>query len=69
LQVPLLQVGLVCVSPEQLSEPHDVPFGTLEWEQPDPGLQLSFVHALPSSQLSAVPAVQLPPWQVSVPLH
>jgi len=27
------------------------------------------VHGLPSSQLRAVPGLQVPPWQVSVPLH
>jgi len=30
---------------------------------------VSLVHALPSSQLSAVPGAQTPPWQVSAPSH
>jgi hypothetical protein len=32
-------------------------------------LHTSLVQALPSSQLSIVPAVQLPLWQVSLPLQ
>jgi len=32
-------------------------------------LQASVVHALASSQESGVPAVHVPPWQVSRPLH
>jgi hypothetical protein len=37
--------------------------------QPLTGLQLSVVHAFESLQLGAVPAAQLPDWQVSTPLH
>ena len=37
--------------------------------QPLTVLQLSAVQALPSLQLRAVPAVQVPPWQVSAPLQ
>jgi hypothetical protein len=37
--------------------------------QPATGSQLSVVHALPSPQFGAVPAMQLPAWQVSAPLH
>ena len=32
-------------------------------------MQESVVHALPSLQLSGVPAVHVPLWQVSFPLH
>ena len=44
------------------------PFRSL-WAHPEPGLQESAVQRFPSSQLRAVPAVQTPNWQVSVPLH
>jgi hypothetical protein len=37
--------------------------------QPVAGLQVSSVHGLPSLQTSGVPAVQVPFWQVSTPLH
>src|SRR6185503_18552875 len=37
--------------------------------QPLAGTQLSVVHRLPSSQFGAVPAWQVPPTQVSIPLH
>ena len=37
--------------------------------QPLTALQLSVVHAFESLQLGAVPAAQLPVWQVSEPLH
>jgi hypothetical protein len=33
------------------------------------GLQVSAVHGFPSSQLSAVPPAQTPPWHVSAPLQ
>ena len=36
---------------------------------PVAGSQLSAVHAFPSSQLSGVPAVHVPAWQVSSPLQ
>jgi hypothetical protein len=48
---------------------HDVPFVTARFTQPEAALQLSDVQTLPSLQLSGVPAVQTPPWQVSAPLH
>jgi hypothetical protein len=48
---------------------HAVPFVTGVLAQPDAGLQESVVQTLPSLQLSAVPAVQVPPWQVSAPLQ
>jgi hypothetical protein len=38
-------------------------------EQPVKALQLSVVQALLSLQLSGAPAVQVPAWQVSAPLH
>src|SRR5262249_232289 len=48
---------------------HDVPFVTGVLRQPRTGSQLSVVHGLLSLQLSAVPAVQAPLWQVSIPLQ
>ena len=39
------------------------------WVQPVLELQPSLVQGLPSLQLSAVPAVHAPPWQVSAPLQ
>jgi hypothetical protein len=48
---------------------HGVPFETATCWQPITGSQLSVVHELPSSQLSAAPGVQTPPWQVSAPLQ
>jgi hypothetical protein len=39
------------------------------WMQPLSALQESVVQALPSSQLSGVPAEQSPVWHVSLPLH
>jgi hypothetical protein len=37
--------------------------------QPLDGLHVSVVQALPSSQLSGVPAAHTPAWQVSLPLQ
>jgi hypothetical protein len=48
---------------------HDVPFGSGLAVQPKTGSQPSVVHGLPSLQVSGVPAVQVPAWQVSLPLH
>ena len=48
---------------------HDDPFAIGAFWQPEVGLQLSDVHRFESLQLSAVPAVQVPPWHVSLPLH
>jgi hypothetical protein len=48
---------------------HAVPFATLVVVQPEAGLQPSVVHTLPSLQTSGVPAVHVPFWQVSAPLH
>src|SRR4029079_4663289 len=39
--------------------------GIASWTQPEAGLQLSVVHALPSSQLIALPLWQVPPPHVS----
>jgi hypothetical protein len=46
-----------------------VPFVTGVFSQPVAGLQLSAVQTLLSSQFRAVPAVHVPPWQVSAPLQ
>ena len=48
---------------------HDVPFGTAVWTHPRAASQLSVVQTLPSLQLSGVPAVHVPFWQVSLPLQ
>jgi hypothetical protein len=48
---------------------HAVPFSTGVVWQPLAGLQLSVVHTFPSLHVSGVPAVQLPLWHVSAPLH
>jgi len=38
----------------------------LVWVQPKAGLQASFVHTLPSSQLGGAPPTHTPPAQVSL---
>jgi hypothetical protein len=48
---------------------HELPFATAGCWQPACGSQVSVVHGLLSLQLSGVPAVQRPAWQVSAPLH
>ena len=48
---------------------HAVPFSTAVLLQPKAGLQESVVQTLESLQLRAVPAAQVPAWQVSAPLH
>ena len=66
VQVPLWQVS----APLQTSlSAHGVPLGTGVFWQPRAGSQVSVVHALESLQLSGVPAVQVPLWQVSSPLQ
>ena len=54
---------------QRLPSLHAVPLATGVFWQPVAGVQLSVVQALPSLQLRAEPAVQVPPWQVSLPLH
>jgi hypothetical protein len=66
LQVPAWHVSLPL---QTLPSAQGVPFSTGVVEQPKVGLQLSEVQTLPSLQLSAVPAVHVPPWQVSPPLQ
>ena len=49
---------------------HEVPAETGLWATPVTGSQLSAVHALPSSTMGGVPALQLPaPLQISLPLQ
>jgi hypothetical protein len=48
---------------------HDDPFGSAVFAQPVTALHESLVQTLLSLQLSAAPAVQVPPWQVSAPLQ
>jgi hypothetical protein len=66
VQVPLWQVSAPL---HTLPSLHDVPFNTGELMQPTNASQLSAVHTLPSLQLSAVPGLHTPLWQVSLPLH
>jgi hypothetical protein len=69
--VPGVQVPAWQVSPplHTVVSAHDEPFGTAACWQPAMGSQVSFVHTLLSLQVSAVPAVHTPLWQVSLPLH
>jgi hypothetical protein len=77
--LPSLQLGgapAAHVPAWQVSSPlhtvpsgHGVSFATAVFWQPRTALQLSVVHTFPSLQLRAVPAVHVPPWQVSAPLH
>src|SRR5882672_8906279 len=48
---------------------HEVPLETAACWQPESGRHESTVHAFASLQSSGVPAAQVPPWQVSRPLH
>jgi hypothetical protein len=48
---------------------HGLPLARVGCWQPASGSHESVVQGLPSSQLSAIPGVQSPVWQVSVPLH
>lgn len=48
--------------PSEHKAPSAMPF---HWHKPVAGLQASVVHALPSAQLTAFPAKQLPALQVS----
>jgi len=66
VHTPLWQVSLPL---QVLPSPHAVPLATAEFRQPVTGLQVSVVQTLPSLQLSAVPVVHTPAWQVSSPLH
>jgi hypothetical protein len=66
VQVPLWQVSAPL---QRLVSAHEVPLGTFALAHPVVLLHVSAVQAFPSLQLSAVPAVQVPAWQVSAPLH
>src|SRR5436309_2199156 len=48
---------------------HEVPLATAACWQPCTGSHVSVVQGLPSLQLGGVPAVQIPAWHVSAPLH
>src|SRR5262245_29906032 len=69
--VPAVQVPLWQVSAPLHTVPsaHEVPLATGDVTQPRVGLHESFVQTFPSLQTSGVPAVQIPAWQVSAPLH
>jgi hypothetical protein len=64
VQTPAWQVSAPL---QTLPSAQAVPFKTGVLEQPVAGLQESVVQTLPSLQLSGVPAVQVPLWQVSTP--
>jgi hypothetical protein len=66
VQAPLWQVSAPL---QTLPSLHEVPFSTGALTQPVAGLQLSVVHTFPSLQLSGVPAVHTPLWQISLPLQ
>jgi hypothetical protein len=66
VHVPFWQVS---VPSQRLASAHWVPLGTFGLAHPVVGLQLSAVQAFPSVQLSGVPGLQVPAWQVSAPLH
>jgi hypothetical protein len=71
LHTPAAQVSVVhgfesLQSAFTLQEVHD---GTCACWHPVITLHVSVVHALPSLQLSAVPAAQVPLWHVSAPLQ
>jgi hypothetical protein len=69
--VPVVHVPFWQVSAplQRLPSGHAVPFATAVFAHPEAGLHESPVHTFPSLQLSAVPAVQVPFWQVSAPLQ
>jgi hypothetical protein len=69
--VPAAHTPLWHVSAPSHASPseHEVPFATAALTQPVVVLQLSVVHTLLSLQLRLVPAVQVPFWQVSLPLQ
>jgi hypothetical protein len=66
VQVPLWQVSAPL---HTVLSGQAVPFVTATFWQPVVALQLSVVHTLLSLQLSGVPAVHVPFWQVSEPLQ
>ena len=66
MQMPLWQVSAPL---QTLASLHDVPLSTGVLSQPKTGSHVSVVQGLPSLQLSVVPAVHTPLWQVSPPLH
>jgi hypothetical protein len=59
----------VSVPLQTLPSLHGVPLTTGPFAQPVTGSQESIVQALPSLQLSGLPVVQVPVWQVSAPLQ
>jgi hypothetical protein len=65
-QTPLWHVSLPL---QTVPSAHGVPFRTGTWVHPKAGSQLSVVQTLESLQLSAVPGVHAPFWQVSLPLQ
>jgi hypothetical protein len=71
LQTPSVHTSLVQGLPSAQSKPVAQGWqpGMGVWMQPVMGSQVSTVQPLVSLQLSAAPAVQVPPWQVSFPLQ
>jgi hypothetical protein len=66
VHVPLWQVSAPL---QTLPSLHEAPLATGVCTQPVLALHVSMVQTLESLQLSGVPAVQVPLWHVSVPLH
>src|SRR5439155_908786 len=64
VHVPFWQVSAPL---QRVPSGQEVPLAALVCWQPSRGSQESVVHGLPSLQSSAVPAVHVPPWQVSAP--
>src|SRR5438445_663694 len=66
MQMPARQVSAPL---HTLPSLHEVPFASAVCWQPASWSQVSVVQGLLSLQLSGVPALQAPAWQVSAPLH
>jgi hypothetical protein len=66
VQVPLWQTSAPL---QALPSVHDVPLATAEFTQPVVALHESVVQGFASLQEIALPAVQVPLWQVSAPLQ
>jgi hypothetical protein len=66
---PAVQVAAwqVSVPLQRLPSLHEEPLGSAGFWHPETGSQLSVVQELPSLQVSGVPVVQVPVWQVSSP--
>jgi len=70
-QMPAVQTSVVhgLLSLQSELTLHGTQPGVAVCTHPETGLQVSVVQALLSVQLSGVPAVHVPAWQLSAPLH